>query len=164
MRYALVFALSVIALTTGALVTFNHISVTGAAVTTADTLAPPTADTLPSPGVATPLTPTAADYARYAPSDKAWREANAHPYTLTELRARGDGKRTARDSVQDRVFTFVKSGQRARAISDLERWVRTHPTDDELLLSLARLLSEAGRSDDAIGRYRQILALHRRGQ
>jgi tetratricopeptide (TPR) repeat protein len=164
MRYALVFALSVVALTAGALVTFNHISVTSVVVATVDTAAAPTADTLPTPGVKTPVTPTAADYARYAQVDQVWRQMYARPYTLAELRARGDGKRTARDSVQDRVFTFVKSGQRSRAIADLERWVRSHPADDELLLALARLLSEAGRSDDAIGRYRQILALHRRGQ
>ena len=78
--------------------------------------------------------------------------------------ARGDGKRTARDSVQDRVFAYVRAGQRPRAIADLERWVAAHPTDDQLLLSLARLLAEEGRSNDAIGRYRQILALHRRNQ
>src|SRR5262249_24086432 len=142
--------------------TFDRLSVIGVAAASADTLASPTADTLPTPGVATPAVPTAADYARFAESDAMWRELNAHPYTIAELRARGDGKRTPRDSVRDRVFRFVRTGQRSRAIADLERWVSPHPTDDALLLSLARLLSEDGRSNDAIGRYRQILALHNR--
>src|SRR4051794_37936508 len=116
MRYAVVFALSIICLTAGAMVAFDHISVTAARVTTPDSLAQPTADTLPSPTVRTPATPSAADYARYAEADRAWRQENAREYTLAELRARGDGKRTARDSVQDRVFAYVKSGQRRRAI------------------------------------------------
>jgi hypothetical protein len=160
----LYFALSVIGLTAGTLITFNHISVASAGNAVVDTLAPPVADTLPSPGVATPAVPTAADYARYAESDEIWRSSQAHSYTIAELRARGDGKRTPRDSVQDRVFTFVKAGQRSRAIGELERWVAAHPTDDALLLALARLLSEDGRSNDAIGRYRQILALHGRSK
>ncbi len=80
---------------------------------------------------------------------------------MVELRARGDGKRTARELVQDRTFELLKIGQRGRAIAELEQWVAKHPTDDQSLLSLARLLNEEGRSNDAIGRYRQILALHR---
>lgn len=161
MRYALCFALSIVGLTAAALATFDHISITAAASAPVDSLAQPSADTLPTPGVVTPPSPTAADYARFADSDQIWRDTYARPYTVAELRARGDGRRTSRDSVQDRTFRFVQAGQRARAIVELERWVRSHPSDRELLLSLARLLSEEGRSDDAIGRYRQILALHR---
>ncbi len=164
MRYALFFALSVIGLTAGALAAFDHISVTGAALPRADSLAGPTADTLPTPQVVTPVVPTAADFAQFAASDSMWRDANARAYTVAELRARGDGKRTAREVVQDRTFQLVKSGQRAAAIAELEHWVAGHPADDQSLLSLARLLNEAGRSDDAIGRYRQILALHRRAR
>lgn len=163
MRYAFLFALSAIFLTAGALFTFDRISLTGVPVH-ADTLARPFADTLPTLGVATPANPTAADYARFADADREWREKNARQYTLAELRARGDGKRTARDSVQDRVFHFVQNNQRREAISELERWVKAHPTDSDLLLSLARLLSEDGRADAAVGRYRQILALRRRGE
>jgi tetratricopeptide (TPR) repeat protein len=163
MRYALLFALSVISLTAGAVLTFDRISLTSVAVRP-DTTTRPFADTLPTPEVTTPVVPTAADYARFAAADREWREKNARPYTLAELRARGDGKRTARDSVEDRVFQFVQENQRAQAIAELERWVAAHPTDSDLLLSLARLLSEDGRSDAAIGRYRQILALHRRGE
>src|SRR5215471_7409768 len=128
MRYALFFALSVIGLTAGALLTFNHISVTSLSTVAVDSSAPPAADTLPTPGVVTPVVPTTADYARYATADQVWRDTFARPYTLAELRARGDGKRTARDSVQDRVFSYVRAGQRPRAIADLERWVAAHPT------------------------------------
>jgi hypothetical protein len=164
MRYALFFALSIVMLTAGALATFDRISVTGATVPHVDSLAGPTADTLPTPEVVTPIVPRDSDYARFAAVDSMWREANAHEYTVAELRARGDGKRSARELVQDRTFELLKSGQRGRAIAQLERWVAGHPTDDESLLDLARLLNEDGRSDDAIGRYRQILALHRRAQ
>jgi Flp pilus assembly protein TadD len=161
MRYAVYFGLSVLCLTTGALLTFDHISVSGVPVQRVDSLAAPMADTLPSPEVATPAVPTAADYRRFAAADSAWRQKYAHQYTLAELRARGDGRRSPRDSVQDRVFRYVRSGQRGRAIAELERWLGGHPRDRELLLSLARLLAESGQSDAAIRRYRQLLALQR---
>lgn len=164
MRYALYFALSIVGLTTATLVAFDRISAPGAVIASADSLAQPTADTLPTPGAVTPAVPTAADYARFAEADQAWRDSYARPYTVAELRARGDGRRTSRDSVQDRVFRFVQVGQRRQAIAELEHWVASHPTDGELLLSLARLLNEEGRGDDAIGRYRQLLALHPRGE
>jgi thioredoxin-like negative regulator of GroEL len=164
MRYALFFALSVICLTAGTVVTFDHISLTTVAAPPSDPRSAPTADTQPMPQVATPATPTANDYARFAEADRVWREKNAREYTLAELRARGDGKRTPRDLVEDRVFKLTKSAQRAQAIAELERWVATHPADVDLLLSLARLLSEEGRSDEAIRRYRQILALRQRGE
>ena len=161
MRYALFFALSVVGLTAGALATFHHISVTGVVAPHVDSLAGPTADTLPTPEVVTPAAPSDSDYEQFAAADSTWRAANAHEYTVVELRARGDGKRTARELVQDRTFELLKSGQRGRAIAELEHWVARHPTDDQSLLSLARLLNEEGRSNDAIGRYQQILALHR---
>lgn len=159
MRYAISFALSIICLTVGTMLTFDRINLAGVSIAPADSLAGPTADTLPTPQVATPVTPTAADYARFTESDRTWREKHARQYTVGELRVIGDGRRTSRDSVQDRVFQYMRSNQRARAIAELERWVVVHPTDGELLLSLARLLSEEGRSGDAVGRYRQILAL-----
>jgi Flp pilus assembly protein TadD len=164
MRYALYFALSIIALTTGAVLAFDHISVTDAIAVPMAMQSQPTADTLPTLEVATPVNPTAADYARFADADREWRAAHARQYTIAELRARGDGKRTARDSVHDRVFAFMEAGQRRLAIRELERWVAKHPSDRELLLSLARLLTEDGRSDAAIGRYRQLLSLRRTGE
>ena len=164
MRYAISFALSIICLTAGTMLTFDRLSIAGVNVGRRDSLEAPPADTLPTPQVATPVNPSAADYARFAEADRAWREKHARQFTIAELRIIGDGQRTSRDSVQDRVFLYVRSNQRARAIAELERWVAAHPNDGELLLSLARLLSEEGRSGDAVGRYRQILALQAKSQ
>ena len=104
--------------------------------------------------------PTAADYDRYAEADHAWREKYARPYTIAELRARGNGKRTPREAMQDHVFNLTQRGDRGGAIKELERWVGGHPRDRESLLSLARLLNEVGRTSDAVVRYREILALN----
>lgn len=158
MRYALAFLLAALALTAGAIATFAHIS----AVSLASAEAPaagPTADTVPATGTPTPIVPSAADLARYAEADRAWRERYARQYSIAELRARGDGKRTPRETMQDRVFTLTRRGDRTGAIVLLERWVSAHPRDRESLLSLARLLNEVGRTNDAVARYREILAL-----
>jgi DNA-binding SARP family transcriptional activator len=61
--------------------------------------------------------------------------------------------------MQDRVFKSTRGGDRGRAIRELERWIDSHPRDKDALLSLARLLNEAGRRDDSLARYRQIIAL-----
>lgn len=159
MRYALAFLLAAVCLTAGAVATFVHIS-SVSIVAAEPRSAAPVADTIPSGEVSTPVAPTAADYARYADADRAWRERHAKQYTIAELRERGDGKRTPREAMQDRVFNLTRRGDRAAAITELERWVRGHPRDKESLLSLARLLNEVGRTSDAVARYRQILALH----
>jgi len=159
MRYALGFLLAALCLTAGAIATFAHIS----AVSLASAEAPnavPVADTVPSAEIATPVVPTSADFARYADADRAWRERHARAYSIAELRARGDGKRTAREAMQDRVYNLARRGDRAGAITQLETWVRAHPRDAESLLSLARLLNEVGRTNDAVLRYREVLALH----
>lgn len=162
MRYALYFALAIVGLTIGAVLTFGRISASTLAAT-----APPlnrlTADTMTVIRHGVPVAPTAADYARFAAEDAAWRKAHAKQYTLAELRARGDGKRTLRESMQDRVFELTRRGQPARATAVLEQWVRGHPRDREALLSLARLLNEQGRTTDAVVRYRQVLALGQSG-
>jgi Flp pilus assembly protein TadD len=61
--------------------------------------------------------------------------------------------------MQDRVYNLTRRGDRDGAIGQLERWVGAHPRDAESLLALARLLNEAGRTNDAVVRYREILAL-----
>ena len=160
MRYALAFLLVVVGLTAAAVATFVHIS--SVSMVAAAPGAGPVADTITRAEVATPAVPTAADYARYAEADRVWRERNARQYTIAELRARGDGKRTPREAMQDRVFQLTRRGNRSAAIAELERWVRGHPRDEQSLLSLARLLNEVGRTGDAVGRYREILALHNR--
>jgi tetratricopeptide (TPR) repeat protein len=167
MRYTVYFVLGILSLTAGTWLSFDHISLSAVAAVRSDSLGLPTADTLPSAEVATPAAPTAADYARFADSDRVWREQFARPYTIAELREREriiTYHRSDRDSVRDVVFQFMQAGQRDRAIAVLERWVGSHPGDREFLLSLARLLNQDGRSDDAIKRYRQILALRHQGQ
>ena len=157
MRYALLFALAIVGLTAVVVLTFDRISATALAVETPVAAAP--ADTMPAAVTTTPIAPSTKDYDRYATADRAWRERHARFYSARELRARGDGKRTPREAMQDRVFADMRGGNRARAISELERWVRANPRDEQTLLTLARLLNEAGRTDDALARYRQILAL-----
>ena len=158
MRYALAFLLAAVGLTAGAIATFVHIS--SVSLVAAEPTGAPVADTVPRGEVPTPVSPTAADYARYAEADRAWRDRHARQYTIADLRARGDGKRTSREVMQDRVFRFTKRGDRAGAIAELEQWVRGHPRDEQSLLDLARLLNETGRTNDAVARYREILALH----
>lgn len=159
MKYAAVFLAVALALTLGALATFDHIETASRAnAFDAQPVFPP-GDTLPATGVASPVIPTHADYAAFDAADSAWRAANAHRYTIADLQRRGDGKRTARDLMQDRVFAYTKHGRRRAAIAELERWVTKHPRDSGALLSLARLLNADGQTDAAIARYRQVLAL-----
>ena len=160
MKYAAVFLIVALALTLGALAAFDRIEA-GAradALAAAEPAFPP-GDTLPSAAVASPLSPTHVDYSRFAAADSAWRVEHAHQYTIAELRERGDGKPSARQLMQDRVFEYTKHGRRGPAIAELERWVREHPHDAGALLSLARLLNADGQSDAAVARYRQVLSL-----
>jgi tetratricopeptide (TPR) repeat protein len=158
MKYTFVFLAAALALTLGAVATFNHLA-TGRNTAIAVTPSFPAADTLPTVTSASPLVPTRGDYARFAKADSAWRAEHARPYSVAELRRRGDGRPTARDLMQDRVFTYTKRGQSRSAIAELERWVAAHPRDSDALLSLARLLNADGQTDAAVKRYRQVLAL-----
>lgn len=158
MRYALSFLLAAVVLTVVAVFSYRHISET-VLIGRDDGRFRLGADTLTAIRRNAPVAPTAADYARFAAVDAAWRRDSAREYSLAELRARGDGRRTPREAMQDRVFELSRHGERARATRVLEQWVRGHPRDRDALLSLARLLDEQGRTDDAIARYRQLLSL-----
>jgi hypothetical protein len=157
MKYAVVFAAAALTLTLGAMITFDRI--TGGGNAPAHSPAFPTGDTLPAPSVSSPLMPTRSDYAGFAAGDSAWRAEHARSYSIAELRRRGDGRPTARDSMQDRVFAYTIHGRRKQAIAELERWVRSHPRDGGALLSLARLLNADGQANAAVVRYRQVLGL-----
>lgn len=98
-------------------------------------------------------------FADVAADDEAWRLEHARPYSLAELRARGDGRRTPRQQMQDRVFAGTRAGNRAAAVRELERWVRSNPRDADALLWLARLLNESGRTAESVRRYRQALSV-----
>jgi hypothetical protein len=159
MKYAAIFLVAALALTLGALAAFDRIEATARTTASAAQPAFPVGDTLPTAPVASPLVPTRADYAGFAKADSAWRLEHAHPYSIADLRQRGDGKRTPRGLMEDRVFKYTQRGQREPAIAELTRWVDAHPRDSGALLSLARLLNEDGQADAAIARYRQVLAL-----
>lgn len=159
MKYPILFLVLAAALTLGALVTFDRIETAASARVAASAPRFPLGDTLPTAGAESPIMPTRADYAGYAAADSAWRAEHARAYSIAELRKRGDGKRTARELMQDRVFEYSKHGRRSAAIAELERWVASHRRDSGALLSLARLLNENGQVDAAIARYRRVLAL-----
>ena len=156
-RYTLGFAAATILLSAGAVFAFARF---GEIATSAD--APPPIDTLAVPGpppvhAGAMIRPDADAYRARALEDAAWRAEHARYWTLSELRVRGDGRRGPRESMQDRVYAHVRAGRRASAIRELERWVDDRPNDEEAVLWLARLLSEAGRADEAARRYRSLL-------
>ena len=154
-RYPLFLILAVVLLTGSTLLAYGRISASVSRRSSPSAIPPV------DPGVETPLysIPTRADYERYSESDKAWREQNARQYALAELKARGDGRRSERQSLDDRVFAQMKRGNQAAAVRELERWVAKHPRDRAALLSLARLLRETGRTDASVARDRQLLSL-----
>ena len=156
-RYSLSFSLSVVLLTASALFVFTRIS-DGTAVQTAASPGP-ARETPTIADAATLIAPRPGDYARFASEDRVWRDKYARPVSATEWRARGDGRPTSRQLMEDKVFRATRGGDRTAAIHELERWVDANPRDTNALLSLARLLNESGRRDDALDRYRQIIAL-----
>ena len=155
--YAILFALAVLSLTIGSLLAFRHIESLARAEREAAALTNWPMDSVPAHKPFTPIAASPAEYAKFESEDAEWRRRNARQYTLSELRARGDGRRTAREAMQDRVYEYKRRGDRARAIAELEGWIRRNPRDQSALLSLARLLNESGRSNEAIARYRQLL-------
>lgn len=161
LRYPLVFILAAMVLTVGALAAYGRIS--GVSLGAAP---PPlrAGDVVSAePGRAFRVV-TPDELEGFAAEDRAWREEHARSYTLAELRARGDGRRTPREAMQDRVYEHTRNGRRDRAIAELDTWLRSNPRDGEAMRSLARLLASAGRTDDAIRRYRELIALQERGR
>lgn len=158
LRYAFSLAVAIAGLTAMALLAFGRIS----NATHSDSAAVSVDTTLIADHSTVGEIDTAAVRERLADEDRAWRERNARPVTVAELRQRGDGRRTPRQALDDRVFLLTKQGRKPAAIAELERWVTANPRDEDALLSLARLLKEVGRTDDSIARYRQLLALQKR--
>jgi tetratricopeptide (TPR) repeat protein len=154
-RYTWSFAGAVIVLTLAALASFRAISALALGAPSDTRLSWPD-DTL---AAATAAARAAPSYAQLAALDESWRKENARQYTLAELRTRGDGRRTPRQALQDRVYAHTRRGDRASAIRELDRWVASNPRDGDALLWLARLLNEAGRKNESVRRYRQALAL-----
>jgi hypothetical protein len=156
--YACSFGLAVLGLGAGGFFAFRGLESSAHAARVASAVVAWPQDTVPSPRPFVSIAPDPDAYAQYEAEDAVWRRRNARQFTLGELQARGDGRRTAQDSLNDRVYAFTRRGDRARAIAELERWVVRHPGDEQALLALARLLNETGRNADAVTRYRELLA------
>lgn len=92
---------------------------------------------------------TDADYQRFAAEDAAWRQRHAQLPDLFMLKRR---------ALQERVYLLTRAGRRGDAIRELERWTTTHARDRDAMLWLARLLRDAGRTNESLARYRQVLA------
>jgi hypothetical protein len=98
---------------------------------------------------------TEADYRRFAAEDAVWRQRNARLPDLFLLKRR---------ALENRVYVLTTSGRRGDAIRELEGWTTRYPTDREAMLWLARLLREAGRTNESLAKYRQVLMLSERGR
>src|SRR5688500_7144784 len=159
--YACFFTLAVLALCAGGLFAFRRLeSDANAATARAAYVQPRDSAALKRKFV--PIAPDPGEYDRFAAEDAAWRKRNARQYTVSELRVRGDGKRSEQDLLHDRVYEHTRRGNYARAIVELEQWLNRHPSDQRALLSVARLLNETGRNSEAIVRYRQLLEVKQR--
>ena len=93
---------------------------------------------------------TDADYRRFAAEDAAWRRRHARLPDLFVLRRR---------ALEEHVYLLTRSGRRSAAIAELEQWTSRYPRDREAVLWLARLLREAGRTNESLARYRQVLSM-----
>lgn len=160
-RYAMLFSLGIVILTTGAAYAYSQL---GATPKRTMLVLPPSTGEAVRVGVDRAIAPSAEDYRRFAAEDAAWRRKNARLLTTDEYRARGDWRTPERQALDDRVFALTKRGENAKAIAELERWVASHPRDTEALLDLARLTNQIGRNDESIRWYREVLALKERAR
>ena len=160
-RYAMLFSLGIVILTTGAAYAYSQL---GATPKRTMLVLPPSSGEPVRVGVDRAIAPAADDYRRFAAEDAAWRRRNARLLTADEYRARGDWRTPERQALDDRVFALTKRGENAKAIAELERWVASHPRDTEALLDLARLTNQIGRNDESIRWYREVLALKERAR
>jgi hypothetical protein len=159
-RYEIAFAVIAVGLAVGALVAFNELGPSARHRKT-----PP--PWMSSRGVITrgpdeyilagarAIAATEADYRRFATEDAAWRQRHARMPDLFLMKRR---------ALEDRVYVLTTAGRRGDAIKELEEWTARYPGDREAVLWLARLLREAGRTNESLARYRQLLMLseHRR--
>lgn len=163
-RYSVLFVALVVGHTAVALASYRALSSLAGDARREDTTLRWPDDTLPTRAAAKANAVDAAldaaeAYARLEAADAEWRQKHAKQYTLAELRARGDGRRSPRQAMQDRVYKFTRAGDKARAIQELRQWVRANGRDANAMLWLARLLHEEGRSGEAVPLYRRAIAI-----
>jgi hypothetical protein len=154
-RYETAFALTAAVLAVGALFAFSRLG-PGARKReptppwrVSSGPVPPTAGRRTLTG-ARAIAATEADYRRFAAEDAAWRRRHARLPDLFLLRRR---------ALEERVYLLTRSGRRSAAIGELEQWTARYPRDREAVLWLARLLREAGRTNESLARYRQVLSM-----
>ena len=158
-RYAALFSIGIVILTTGAAYAYSQLGVTPKR---APLVLPPSSGEPVRAGTDRSIAPTAADYRQFAAADAAWRRQNARLLTVEQYRARGDYRTPERQALDDRVFALTKRGENAKAIQELERWVAKHPRDAEAILALARLTNQVGRNEESVRWYREVLAIKER--
>jgi Flp pilus assembly protein TadD len=158
-RYETAFALTTGILAAGALFAFSHL---GAATRRNSAVAwrvsagaiERSADDRVLVG-ARAISATDADYRRFAAEDAAWRRRHAQLPDLFALKRR---------ALEERIYVLTRGGRHRDAIGELERWTASYPRDREAVLWLARLLRQAGRTDESLARYRQLLSLSERSR
>lgn len=159
-RYETAFALTATVLASGALFAFTQIDL----VTRSRAAPHPwrSASLAPMPGTsagvltgARAIAPTDSDYRRFAAEDAEWRRVHAR---LPDLRL------MKRQAMQERIHLLTRAGRPAAAIGELRQWTGEYPDDREALLWLARLLREAGRTNEALATYRLLLTISERSR
>lgn len=159
-RYETAFALTAAVLASGALFAFTRLDL----VTRSRASPHPwrSASVAPVPdadaGVlmgARAIAPTDSDYRRFAAEDAEWRSVHAR---LPDLRL------MKRQAMQDRIHRLTLAGRSGAAIQELRQWTGQYQDDREALLWLARLLREAGRTNEALATYRLLLTLSERSR
>ena len=107
--------------------------------------------------------PNRSAYDAFLREDALWRKRNAPRIEWWSLE---EGPyvwhKPARQVVTDSAYVLTQSGNTGQAATLIDGWLATHPSDTELLLEAARLHNSLGETDQAIARYRQLLALDRR--
>jgi hypothetical protein len=159
-RYEMAFALTAALLASGALFAFTRLD----RVTRSRAAPHPwrSAGVAPVPGAdlgvptgARAIAPADSDYRRFAVEDAEWRRLYAQFPDLHRMK---------RQAMQERIHLLTRAGRSGAAIGELRRWTGEYPSDREALLWLARLLREAGRTNEALATYRVLLTLSDRSR
>ena len=83
-------------------------------------------------------------------------EASAQPTPVWQA--------TPRQIARDSAYVMVSSGRLQAAISVLDAWVRANPTDNEVVLDLARLKARAGDWQGSLALYTSLIERQRTAQ
>jgi hypothetical protein len=154
-RYEIAFALTTALLAVGALFAFSRLGTISRRVDKREPWRVSTGSIGRAPNEhallgARAIAATDEDFRRFAAEDAAWRLRHARLPDLFVLKRR---------ALEERVYVLTRGGRRGDAIRELERWTTTYPRDRGAVLWLARLLRDAGRTNESLVRYRQVLSI-----